>query len=146
MILLVLAVCNFTILYRLNISCIASYHSNGTQKSSQTLSIPSIEPRTCLEYCNSLLNNIVKQDLSKLQRVHNCLARVVLRAPRFSPSLPLFKQLDWHPVNYRIKFKLSILIHRALAIHQPPYLASLLHFSSIPIQRRSCSLLFPELN
>ena len=42
-----------------------------------------------LDYCNSLLNNIAKQDLSKLQRVQNCLARVVLRAPRFSPSLPL---------------------------------------------------------
>ena len=39
-----------------------------------------------LDYCNSLLNNIAKQDLSKLQRVQNCLACVVLRAPRFSPS------------------------------------------------------------
>ena len=48
-----------------------------------------------LDYCNSLLNNIAKQDLSKLQRVQNCLARVVLRAPRFSPSLPLLKQLYW---------------------------------------------------
>ena len=32
-----------------------------------------------LDYCNSLLNNIAKQDLSKWQRVRNCLARVVLR-------------------------------------------------------------------
>ena len=46
-----------------------------------------------LDYCNSLINNIAKQDLSKLQRVQHCLARVVLRAPRFSPSLPLLKQL-----------------------------------------------------
>ena len=28
-----------------------------------------------LDYCNSLINNIAKQDLSKLQRVQNCLAR-----------------------------------------------------------------------
>ena len=41
-----------------------------------------------LDYCNSLLNNIAKQDLSKLQHVQNCLARVVLRELRFSPSLP----------------------------------------------------------
>ena len=27
-----------------------------------------------LDYCNSLLNNIAKQDVSKLQRVQNCLA------------------------------------------------------------------------
>ena len=90
-----------------------------------------------LDYCNSLINNIAKQDLSKLQRVQNCLARVVLRAPRFSPSLPLLKQLHWLPVNYRIKFKLSTLTYRALAIHQPPYLASLLHFSNVPRQLRS---------
>ena len=42
-----------------------------------------------LDYCNSLLNNIAKQDLSKLQNMQNCHAHVVLRAPRFSPSLPL---------------------------------------------------------
>ena len=90
-----------------------------------------------LDYCNSLLNNIAKQDLSKLERVQNCLARVVLRAPRFSRSLPLLKQLHRLPVNYRIKFKLSTLTYRALAIHQPPNLASLLHFSNIPRQLRS---------
>ena len=90
-----------------------------------------------LDYCNSLLNNIAKQDLSKMQRVQNCLARVVLRAPRFSPSLPLLKQLHWLPANYRIKFKLSTLTYRALAIHQPAYLASVLHFSNIPRQHRA---------
>ena len=39
--------------------------------------------------------------------------------------------------NYRIKFKLSTPTYRALAIHQPPYLASLLHFSNITRQLRS---------
>ena len=90
-----------------------------------------------LDYGNSLLNNIAKQDLSKLKGVQNCLARIVLRVPRFSPSLPLLKQIHWLPVNYRIQFKLPTLTYRALAIHQPPYLASLLHFSNIPRQIRS---------
>ena len=88
-----------------------------------------------LDYCNSLINNIAIQDLSKLQLVHNCHARVVLRAPRFSPSLRLLKPLHWLPVNYRIKLKLSTLTYRALAIHQPPYLVSRLHFSNIPKQQ-----------
>ena len=66
-----------------------------------------------------------------------CLARVVLSAPRFSPSLPLLKQLHWLPVNYIIQFKLSTLTYRALAIHQPPHMAGLLHFSNIPRQIRS---------
>ena len=54
-----------------------------------------------------------------------------------SRSLPLLKQLHWLPVNYRIKFKLSTITYCALAIHQPPYLASLLHFSNVPRQLRS---------
>ena len=84
------------------------------------------------------ISNICKSCFyHKLQHLQNCLACVVLRAPRFSPSLPLLKQPHWLPVNYRIKFKLSTLTCRALAIHQPPYLASLLHFSNVPRQLRS---------
>ena len=76
-----------------------------------------------LDYCNSLLNNIAKRDLAKLQRVQNCLACVVLRAPRFSQSLPPLRQLHWLPVTYQINFKLSTLTYRALSTQQPPYLA-----------------------
>ena len=101
----------------------------------KTISTALISSR--LDYCNSLLNNIAKRDLAKLQRVQNCLARVVLRAPRFSPSLPLLKQLHWLPVSYRINFKLSTLAYRTLSTQQPSYLASLLHLSNIPRQLRS---------
>ena len=62
---------------------------------------------------------------------------MVLRAPRFSPSLTLLKQLHWLPVSYRINFKLSTLAYRALSTQQPSYLASLLHLSNIPRQLRS---------
>ena len=81
--------------------------------------------------------------LSSLRQPHNSACTialhmyVVLGASRFSQSLLLLKQLHWLSVNYRIKLKLSTLTYRALAIHQPPYLASLLHFSNIPRQLRS---------
>ena len=87
----------------------------------KTISTALISSR--LDYCNS--------------RVQNCLASVVLRAPWFSPSLPLLKQLHWLPVSYRINFKLSTLAYRALSTQQPSYLASLLHLSNIPRQLRS---------
>ena len=47
----------------------------------KTISTALISSR--LDYCKSLLNNIAKRDLAKLQRAQHCLARVVLRAPRF---------------------------------------------------------------
>ena len=91
-----------------------------------------------LDYCNSLLNNIAKRDLAKLQRVKNFQARVVFRSPRFLPSLPLLNSYTaWLPVSYRIHFKLSTLTYRAVSTQQPPYLASLLHLSNIRRQLRS---------
>ena len=59
-----------------------------------------------LDYCNSLLYNIANKAIAKLQRVQNCLARVVTRSPRFSPSVPLLKSLHWLPLHYRIIFKI----------------------------------------
>ena len=54
----------------------------------KTISVALINSR--LDYCNSLLNNIVNKHLSKRQRIWSlCLALVVVKAPRFSPSLSL---------------------------------------------------------
>ena len=41
---------------------------------------------SCLDYCNSLLHNISKKNIQKLQRVKNNLAREVLQAPRLTRS------------------------------------------------------------
>ena len=57
-----------------------------------------------LDYCNSLLYNL--PDRERLQRVQNCLARVVCKVSRFSRSKPLLYFLHWLPVRYLIRFKL----------------------------------------
>ena len=49
--------------------------------------------------------------------------------PRFSSSIPLFRQLHWLPVVYRIKFKLVTVTYRTISTQQPTYLVNLLHFS-----------------
>ena len=76
----------------------------------------------------------------KLHRLENFLACVVPRASRFSPSLPLLKQLHWFPVTYRINGKLFTRTYRAKSTQQPPYWASLLHLSNIIRQLRSSML------
>ena len=79
-----------------------------------------------LDYCNSLLHTIPAKDLQKLQRVQNCLARVVTKAPRFSRSIPLLKSLHWLPIKFRIQFKICTFVFRCLNDGQPSYLSSLL--------------------
>ena len=71
-----------------------------------------------LENCNSLLYNTANKYIAKLQRVQNCLARVVPRSPRFSRSVPLLKSLHW-PVHYRIIFKIYTIAYNALSSTQP---------------------------
>ena len=67
-----------------------------------------------LDCCNSLLHEIPAKDLQKLQRVQNCLARVVTKAPRFSRSIPLLKSLQWISIKFRIQFKICTFVFRCL--------------------------------
>ena len=55
-------------------------------------------------------HNTANEDIAKLQRVQNCLARVVTRSP----------------VHYRIIFKICITAYQALLSTQPAYLNSML--------------------
>ena len=90
-----------------------------------------------LDYCNSLLHNIAIKDITKLQRVQNCLARVVTQSPCFSRSVPLLKSLHWLPVRYRIIFKICTITYQALSTKQPAYLHSMLTPARQPRQLRS---------
>ena len=84
-----------------------------------------------LDYCNSLFHNMPEKDIARLQRIQNCLARVVTKAPRFSRSVPILKRLHWLPVKFRIHFKICAITFRALKENQPAYLAEMLKISTL---------------
>ena len=67
-----------------------------------------------------------EKDIARLQRVQNCLARVVTKAPRFSHFAPILKRLHWLPVKFRIHFKICAITFRTLKENQPAYMADLL--------------------
>ena len=81
-----------------------------------------------LDYCNSLLFGCSEKYKTSLQRVQNCLARVVTRSSRLSESRPLLKSLHWVPIKSRIKFKLNLLTYKSLFMGTPSYLSDSLHF------------------
>ena len=84
------------------------------------------------DYCNSLLFNIPDYKIIKLQRLQNAVVRCVHLLPRHSHDsiIPLLKQLHWLPVPYRIKYKLSLTIHKAIHHNSPDYLASIIHLQT----------------
>ena len=79
-----------------------------------------------LDYCNSFFHNIPEKDISRLQRIQNCLARVVTKAPRFSRSVLILKRLHWLPVKFHIPLKICAITFRTLKHNQHAYLADLL--------------------
>ena len=69
---------------------------------------------TRLDYCNSLLVNIDKDNLHKLQKVQNSAARLVLgRRHRESARLAL-RELHWLNVDARITFKVLLLVFKSI--------------------------------
>ena len=78
-----------------------------------------------LDYCNSRYHDIALNDISKLQRVQNCLARVVTRSPRFSHSELFLKSLHWLLVRYRIILKICTVTYQAHSSKQPAYISLL---------------------
>jgi len=55
-----------------------------------------------LDYCNSVLTNLLASTLKPLQRVQNAAARLVLNLSRQSHITPALQQLHWLPVAYNI--------------------------------------------
>ena len=96
-----------------------------------------------LDYCNAVLAGCTDTRLKRLQTIQNACARFVRRIPRSQHDLShIFKELHWLPIKFRIKYKLSCMVHRCLFGDSPDYLKELLQAapsSTIPILLRSQS-------
>ena len=93
-----------------------------------------------LDYANSILYGTTKQNINRLQRVQNTLARVVCTSSTPTSSFHLLHKLHWLPFEYRIKFKLATLTHRIISSNEPAYLRSLIsHYTPIRTLRSADS-------
>ena len=67
-----------------------------------------------------------KYSIHHLQKLQNTIARIVTNFSHFSHITPTFKSLHWHPIFYRINFKIYCITHRAFSLSEPFYLSTLL--------------------
>lgn len=80
-----------------------------------------------LDYCNSLYYNLPDSSITRLQRIQNSLARVVLPSTkRHDHITPALRKLHWLPVKQRITFKIATLTFKTLHHGQPTYLSNLI--------------------
>jgi len=76
---------------------------------------------TRLDYCNSVLYNTSHCNISKLQRVHNALARAVTCTRNRDHITPILADLHWLPIADRIDYKVALQTFKTLTTKQPSY-------------------------
>ena len=67
-----------------------------------------------LDHCNSLLYNVPKNVIKKLQSVQNAAARLITRSGKCDHITPILFDLYWLPVSERIKFQNLLLTFKTL--------------------------------
>ena len=103
-------------------------------------------------YCNSLLFGSTHDVISRLQRIQNYAARVILRLPKSSSITIHLKSLHWLPVKVRSTYKIVCLCYHCHSSTAPSYVSDMLHRK--PLHRkplhtrntRSSSYTMPLLN
>ena len=80
-----------------------------------------------LDYCNAIFYGTSHNNIDKLQRVQNTLARVVKERGKYAYITPLLSQLHWLPIEARIRHTIAVLTFKAVATGKPSYLAELVH-------------------
>lgn len=83
-----------------------------------------------LDFCNSIYAGLPNLYLHQLQNIINSAARLVVRMPRFSQDriTPVCIKLHFLPIKARIKYKICLLVFKALSYGQPSYIADMLKY------------------
>ena len=79
-----------------------------------------------LDYCNSLFAGLSNDKMTKLQRIQNNAARLVLKQPKRHHISPLLKDLHWLPIKARIDSKVALLCFKCLNNNAPAYIKDLI--------------------
>ena len=104
----------------LKIRQISYYRKFLTPSAAETLIHAYITSR--LDYCNGLLHGLPTNLVAKLQSILNTAARLVTKTRKYEHIAPVMINLHWLPIQYRIQFKLLLLIYKSLHGLSPSYL------------------------
>ena len=81
---------------------------------------------TKLDYCNSVLSGLSKNQTQRLQFVQNSAARLLMGTNKYDNITPILRQLHWLPVTKRIDYKILLLTFKSLHGMAPENLCELL--------------------
>ena len=94
----------------LELKRIPSVRSYLTQ--SATAQLVSSAATSRLVYCNSSLAGLPLKQISRLQRVQNNAAKIVLRKSKYDHVTPLVQELHWPPIKFQSQYRIATLVYR----------------------------------
>ena len=80
-----------------------------------------------LDYANSLLYGATRSDLDKVQRTMNSAARLTTGIKKYELISDALRNLDWLPIECRVKFKILLMVYKSLNGLAPDYLSIDVH-------------------
>ena len=104
-----------------------------------------------LDYCSSLLYNLPKGSIERLQKIQNQAARILTKTSRCDHISEVLVSLHWLRIEQRIIYKILILTFKAFVDHTAPmYLSELVKKKSSSTNTRSANddllLVIPPLS
>ncbi len=81
---------------------------------------------SCLDYCNSLLCGLPKNQIKKLQAIQNTAACLVTNSYKYDDITHILKDLHWLTVQQRINSNILLFIFKYLHGQAPKYLQEFL--------------------
>ena len=79
-----------------------------------------------IDYCNSLLAGLPKQQLQRLQNLQNNAARLITSKRKRDHVTPMLIELHWLNINDRICYKICLFCFKCLNNMAPEYLTGML--------------------
>ena len=84
-----------------------------------------------LDYGNSILGNLPKSSINKMQVVQNIVAKITLGKGKHESATRCLQTLHWLPIKQRIEYKIVSLVFKCLHGEAPPYLAGLVRYNQL---------------
>ena len=74
---------------------------------------------SCLDNMNSVLYDVPNELLKKLELIQNQAARIVKKQNKHCIITIILQDLHWLPIQYRIQFKILLLVYKSMVRVQP---------------------------